>query len=51
MTWVRMLKLNFSGKLTCSAEFLEDENRRRVAAFGYHAGYAGKMPRASVDFL
>ncbi|KAL8659970.1 MAG: hypothetical protein Q9226_000133 [Calogaya cf. arnoldii] len=22
-------------------EFLEDENRRRVAAFGYHAGYAG----------
>ncbi|TKA27747.1 Saccharopine dehydrogenase [NAD(+), L-lysine-forming] [Salinomyces thailandicus] len=22
-------------------EFLEDENRRRVAAFGYHAGFAG----------
>ncbi|KAL8769013.1 MAG: hypothetical protein Q9209_004930 [Squamulea sp. 1 TL-2023] len=22
-------------------EFLEDDNRRRVAAFGYHAGYAG----------
>ncbi|KAI4276336.1 MAG: hypothetical protein LQ337_002552 [Flavoplaca oasis] len=22
-------------------EFLEDKNRRRVAAFGYHAGYAG----------
>lgn len=22
-------------------EFLEDENRRRIAAFGYHAGYAG----------
>ncbi|KAL2039134.1 hypothetical protein N7G274_008183 [Stereocaulon virgatum] len=22
-------------------EFLEDENKRRIAAFGYHAGYAG----------
>ena len=45
MTWVSMLKRNISGKLTCFAEFLEDENRRRVAAFGYHAGYAGKTPR------
>ena len=47
MTWVSMLKINISGKLTCFAEFLEDDNRRRVAAFGYHAGYAGKTPRAT----
>ena len=42
MTWVSMLKIDISERLTCCAEFLEDENRRRVAAFGYHAGYAGK---------
>ena len=45
MIWVSMPRLDTSGKLTWFAEFLEDENRRRVAAFGYHAGYAGKYPR------
>ncbi|CAF9934506.1 Saccharopine dehydrogenase [Imshaugia aleurites] len=30
-------------------EFLEDENGRRVAAFGYHAGYAG-MALAIMDW-
>lgn len=28
-------------KLTSRSRFLEDENGRRVAAFGFHAGYAG----------
>lgn len=41
MTWVRSLAVCPVRVLISFEEFLEDENRRRVAAFGYHAGYAG----------
>lgn len=41
MTWVRSLAVCPVRVLISFEEFLEDQNRRRVAAFGYHAGYAG----------
>ena len=40
--WDTVLGRFHHGKGTLlDLEFLEDENRRRVAAFGYHAGFAG----------
>ena len=41
MTWVRSLVVCPARVLISFEEFLEDQNGRRVAAFGYYAGYAG----------
>lgn len=38
MIWVRRSATYSARVLISCEEFLEDENRRRVAAFGYHAG-------------
>ncbi|ODM18008.1 hypothetical protein SI65_06796 [Aspergillus cristatus] len=40
--WVNYISwFNHGGGLLYDIEYLNDENNRRVAAFGYHAGYAG----------
>ncbi|KAL8814588.1 MAG: hypothetical protein Q9223_006196 [Gallowayella weberi] len=40
--WEKVLgRFPAGGGTLYDMEFLEDENRRRVAAFGYHAGFAG----------
>lgn len=40
--WQEVLsRFSTGGGTLYDMEFLEDQNRRRVAAFGYHAGYAG----------
>ncbi|KAK1223780.1 Saccharopine dehydrogenase [Marasmius sp. AFHP31] len=40
--WSKVLsRFHRGGGTLYDLEFLEDENRRRVAAFGFHAGFAG----------